>query len=47
MCIGKRDRSSAPKINPIEWSDVRAESVAYDTSATIFSQALWNGALLI
>jgi CRP-like cAMP-binding protein len=36
--MAKRMRPSAPKTNPIEWGEVRAERVAYDSGATIFRQ---------
>ena len=34
--MAKRNQPSAPKTNPIEWGDVRAERVAYESGATIF-----------
>ena len=36
--MAKRNRSSAPKTNPIEWDGVRAERVVYQSGATIFRQ---------
>ena len=36
--MAKRNRRSAPRTNPIEWSGVRAERVAYESGATIFRQ---------
>ena len=36
--VAKRNQPSAPKTNSIEWGDVRAERVAYEAGATIFSQ---------
>ena len=36
--MAKRNRPSAPKTNPIDWGDVRAERVAYQSGATIFRQ---------
>ncbi len=34
----KRNRSSAPKTNTIEWGDIRAERVSYKSGVTIFRQ---------
>ena len=36
--MAKRKRSSAPKVYPLEWTNVRAERVAYEPGATIFTQ---------
>ena len=36
--MAKPNRPSAPKTAPIEWGDVRAERVAYESGATIFRQ---------
>ena len=36
--MAKRNRPSAAKAIPVDWGDVRAEHVAYDSGATIFSQ---------
>ena len=36
--MAERNRPSAPKADPIEWGGVRAERLAYDSGATIFSQ---------
>ena len=36
--LAKQNRPSAPSTRPIEWGDVRAERVAYDSGATIFRQ---------
>ena len=36
--MAKRNRSSAPDTNAIEWGDIRAERVAYKPGVTIFRQ---------
>ncbi len=36
--MAKRNRHQAPKTDPIEWGDFRAERVAYESGATIFRQ---------
>ena len=36
--MARRPRSSAPKTDPIEWGDARAERVAYESGDTIFRQ---------
>jgi CRP-like cAMP-binding protein len=36
--MAKRNRPSAPKTNPIEWGDLRAERVSYESGVTIFTQ---------
>ena len=36
--LAKRNPPSAPRTNPIEWGDVRAERVTYESGATIFRQ---------
>jgi CRP/FNR family transcriptional regulator, cyclic AMP receptor protein len=36
--MAKRRRSSAPKIHPLDWTNVRAERAAYEAGATIFTQ---------
>ena len=36
--MAKRNRPSAPKTNPIEWGNIRAERVTYESGATIFRQ---------
>jgi CRP-like cAMP-binding protein len=36
--MAKRNRPSAPTTNPLEWGDIRAQRIAYESGGTIFRQ---------